>query len=133
MDQVFSLFSGLLAERLRSDVFTTEDSVRHTFVHALLSSGFCSHTDVVMEAPHPMITGAKIDIAVRSLAFEFKYDRKIPSKKNPPSPQKAGASFADIFRLAKLPPSATALRYFIPHFPVRITIACGKQAIVLLP
>lgn len=119
MKQVFSLFRELLAERLQMGVRTTEDSVSYTFFHALLSSGFCSHVDVVMEQPHPTIPGAEIDTVIRqgnesqSVALEFKYHSKIPSGKNQPVTENAGKCFGDQTRLANLPPSLGRSGYFV--------------------
>jgi hypothetical protein len=62
-----------------------------------------------LEYPHPVIERAKVDAYVpgrngrSALAVEFKFDRTIPSRTNQPRPQKAGAVFADIFRLALVP------------------------------
>jgi hypothetical protein len=62
--------------------------------------------DIVLEHDHASIARAKIDTwipdyAGRSYAIEFKYDRPIPSKLNPPLTQKAGQVLRDVFRLAQ--------------------------------
>ena len=66
MERFFDRFEELLTERLQSGAFTTEDSVRYTFYRALLSNGFCSHLDVVIEAPHPALERCEIDTVVHS-------------------------------------------------------------------
>jgi hypothetical protein len=100
-------FSDLLSVRLNKGVFTTEDSVRHTFFTAPLQQSGLNSEDVVLEYSHPSINGAKIDTWIPSfdgggLAIEFKYDRDIPSGKNTPRTQKAGKVFHDLYRLGQI-------------------------------
>ena len=119
MKEIFQVFSALIDERLSTKVFTTEDSVRYTFFLALLESGFCKHTDILLEMPHPSIPKAEVDLFISAgdnrpaTAFEFKFDRPIPSEKNSPRTQKAGAVFKDLFRLARVPAAKASQRYFI--------------------
>ena len=119
MHRVFEVFATLLAERLTIGVLTTEDSVRYTFFHALLSSGLCRHTDVILELPHPTIEKARIDTFITarqsepSVGIEFKYDRMIPSQANQPRTQKAGHVFNDLYRLARIPTTITQVKFFI--------------------
>ncbi len=119
MRSIFADFAELLDQRLNGDVFTTEDSVRYTFFLALLKNSFCQHTDIVLEMPHPTIPKAEVDLFIRgedqraSSAFEFKFDRPIPSEKNSPRTQKAGAVFKDLFRLARVPMDKAQQRFFI--------------------
>ena len=100
----FQKFGVLLDDRFSKDVFTKEDSVRYTFFHAISSDLELIPSDIILESVHPNIEGAEIDMLIPEkkdcpeLVFEFKYDRKIPSGKNSPHPQKAGHLFADIFR-----------------------------------
>jgi len=116
---VFSDFAALLEQRLTSEVFTTEDSVRYTFFYALLKNNFCQHTEVILEKTHPTISKAELDLFIcaseehPSAAFEFKFDRPIPSEKNAPRTQKAGAVFKDLFRLACVPAAEAQQRFFI--------------------
>lgn len=116
---VFANFAQLLDERLRDQVFTTEDSVRYTFFLALIESGYCKHTDIILEMPHPSIPKAEVDLFIQAgydrpaTAFEFKYDRSIPSKKNAPRTRKAGAVFKDLFRLARVSNQTAIQRFFI--------------------
>ena len=100
-------FADLLARRFERHVFTTEDAVRYTMFHAFVETLHLEPEDIVLEKDHGSIARAKIDtwihvFAGRSYAFEFKYDRGIPSQMNSPLPQKAGQAFKDIFRLARL-------------------------------
>lgn len=119
MREAIEVFANLLNERLAVGAYTTEDSVRYTFFHALLSSGVCSHTDVVLELPHPTIQRAEIDTLITtrsnepSVALEFKYDRRIPSGRNLPRSRKAGAVFKDLFRLARVPESTAKVKCFV--------------------
>lgn len=48
MKNVFDKFTELLEERFDSNIHTTEDSVRYTFFLALLNSGYCKHTDIIL-------------------------------------------------------------------------------------
>ena len=64
MHSTFALFAELLKERLAAKVPTVEDSVRYTFFYALLSSGACSHTEVFIEYPHPVIKAKEIDFLI---------------------------------------------------------------------
>jgi hypothetical protein len=119
MRKAIELFATLLNERLVTGTYTTEDSVRYTFFHALLSGGACRHTDVVLESPHPIIQGAEIDTLITTradeppVALEFKYDRAIPSGRNLPRTRKAGAVFDDLFRLARVPEPTAKVKYFV--------------------
>lgn len=119
IEEVLSCFGKLLEERFMAVAPTSEDSIRYSFFLALVQTGFCIHSDVWLELPHPTISGAEIDLLVRavpgrqSAAFEFKYDRAIPSQRNLPRTQKAGAVFKDLFRLAHIPENITNVRYFI--------------------
>ena len=119
MEEVFSDFATYLSERLHRGVFTSEDSVRYTFFHALVSSGSCSHSDIVLEMPHPALSGKKIDTVIEpsrggpSAALEFKYHSRIPSGENQPRPQNAGKCFDDIFRLARLTEPEATVRFFV--------------------
>lgn len=119
MNEVLRVFSALIDERIVSGVFTTEDSVRYTFFLALLEAKFCKHTDIILEMPHPTIPKAEVDLFIQgrdnrpATAFEFKYDRPIPSEKNAPRTQKAGAVFKDLFRLARVPKETATQRFFI--------------------
>ena len=110
----------MLKERFNAKVATTEDSVRYTFFYALLSSGACDHTYVIIEHPHPIIVGRKkIDFIVASSndrpsrAFEFKYDREIPSHQKLNKTNRAGAVFNDLFRLTYIPESTAQIKYFV--------------------
>jgi hypothetical protein len=109
-------FLGLLEKRLTFGVLTTEDSIRYTFFAALLHHDI-QPEQVVLEYPHPTISGARIDAVILSnsgepvTAVEFKYDRANPGGSPQPLPQKAGSAFADLRRLALLP--FVPERYFI--------------------
>jgi hypothetical protein len=86
---------------------------------ALITTGYCQHFEIVLEEPHPSIVAAEIDLRIiqgearPSSVFEFKFDRTIPSQRNLPSTQKAGAVFKDLFRLARTPLETAPMRYFI--------------------
>lgn len=118
MKEVVELFATLLDQRLKARVFTTEDSIRYTYFHALLSSRFCQHTDIVLEHPHPTLERQMIDILIAarstspSIAIEFKYDRAIPSDQNLNMTNRAGAVFSDLFKLAHIPSETAQLKYF---------------------
>jgi len=118
MDHVFKIFSEYLTFRLTDHIYTTEDSVRYVFFASLLQSLKLSPNDVILEYPHDVIKRAKIDTFIpglnnSSIAIEFKYDRKIPSGKNSPKPQKAGKLFNDIRRLLLFKQSEDIQCYFI--------------------
>jgi hypothetical protein len=111
-----STFLELLEKRLTFGVLTTEDSIRYTFFAALLHHGIQPER-VVLEYPHPTISGARVDTVIVSssgepaTAVEFKYDRANPGGASQPLPQKAGSAFADMRRLALLP--LVPERYFV--------------------
>jgi hypothetical protein len=100
----------LLHKRLRANVFTTEDSVRYTFFAALLRCGV-EQEQVVLEARHPSIPGALLDVLIYNAsqdpiaeaAMEFKYDRAIPGGGTLPRTQKSGKAFAELARLLRWP------------------------------
>jgi len=118
--KIFKQFSELLEDRFSKQVYTTEDSIRYTFFYCLTRYGGIQSSEIIIEYPHPRIPKAQIDTYIPSanerhgMAFEFKFDRQIPSKKNLPKPQKAGNVFSDIFRLALIEPNNENIqRYFI--------------------
>lgn len=106
MEKVFKKFSTLLNERLcRNADNTTEDAVRYTFFIALLRQTDITHHEIILEYPHPKIKNAKIDTYIerKGLVIEFKYHRKIPSRRNAPRTARAGDLFNDIYRLTQFP------------------------------
>lgn len=117
--EILQLFAKLMKERFVKGIFTTEDSVRYTFFYSLTKIGNLSPSDIILEHPHPYIPRAEVDLYVPAknempeLFFEFKFDRKIPSEKNAPRPQKAGKIFADIMRLALVKPNSNSQRYLV--------------------
>jgi len=118
LDAILRLFADYLDVRLEKGVFTTEDSVRYTFFAALLASTDLRPEDVIQEYPYPTIARARLDthipaFAGRGLALEFKYDRKIPSGRNAPRPQKAGKLFHDIHRLKEFTTDERCIRVFV--------------------
>jgi len=122
MDEVLTEFSKLLRMRLESGMFTTEDSVRYTFFHILVSKARIQPHEIILEYPHPNRAGTKIDAYIASsdigpLAIEFKYDRDIPSQQAIPKPQNAGELFKDMERLACLVdyPSIRPILVYLAH------------------
>ena len=119
MQDAFVQFAEMLTERIALKIYTTEDSVRYTFFAALLNTGTCKHTDVVLEYRHPTIKDAEIDCLILqhdsrpAIAIEFKYDRVMPSEKNQPRTRRAGAALNDIFRLARIPGNVASTKYFV--------------------
>ena len=118
LHQVLQGFEALIRARLEKGVFTTEDSVRYTFFSALLDTTGLRPEHVILEFPHPGIPRAKIDTWIpdldgRTMAFEFKYDREIPSDRNSPRTQKAGKVFNDIHRLEIISQSTDADCVFV--------------------
>lgn len=101
---VLDRFIMLLIERLAEGVFTSEDSIRYTFFHALTAEGGYSPNAVTLEEPLPRRGGRRLDTVVydgsgrRVLVLEFKYHRVATATQ--PKPQLAGGIFRDLFRLA---------------------------------
>ena len=99
----FERFSNLLNDRFEKKIFTKEDPIRYTFFYAISKELELFPHDILLESPHPKIDKAEIDMLISEtdeypeLIFEFKYDVKRRSVV--PHPFKAGALFADIFRL----------------------------------
>ncbi len=118
MKEVFREFVPLLKRRL-GRIYTTEDSVRYTFFAALLKQNNFAPHEIILEYPHPKIKGAEIDTYIPStsirkgLVLECKYDRRIPSGKNSPKPQKAGKLFNDIYRLTQFNKDPNAFLWLI--------------------
>lgn len=103
MKEYFQKFKELLEERLEK-IYTTEDSIRYLFFSTLILGSEYKVNDMIIEYPHTSIEKAKIDTYIipknkNGWAIEFKYDRRIPSNKNSPKPQKAGKLFNDLYRL----------------------------------
>ena len=119
LDKAFDAFAVLLQERFASGVLTTEDSVRYTFYAALTQTCGLRHTDIVLEYPHPAKALKKVDTVVMatarqpSMAFEFKYDRRMEQGTTMNRTQRAGKLFEDIFRLAALPANSAELKYLV--------------------
>jgi len=110
---IFENFAELLDKRLKYQIYTTEDSIRYTFFASLIRNGVEPH-HLVLEFPHPSIENAKIDMWLiyeekSPIAFEFKYDRDVPSGTNLPVTQKAVKIFEDFYRLSQ----TGVLSYFI--------------------
>ncbi|MCL5985737.1 MAG: hypothetical protein M1371_04135 [Actinobacteria bacterium] len=119
LEEIFLQFVNLLKERFSKKIYTTEDSVRYTLFYCLTYFGGIKPSDIVLEYPHTKISGAKIDIYILpnndhpGVAFEFKFDRGIPSGRHTPRTQKAGKIFADIFRLAHFKENENTQYYFV--------------------
>jgi len=102
----YDLFVDELVKRLNTKAHLTEDSVRYTFFHALLKTTGIQQHEVILELPHPQAPGNEVDTFVPAtdgrpnLFFEFKYHRRTKSVSG--TPNKAGALFKDISRLASL-------------------------------
>ena len=117
MDIIFTDFAKLLETRFNGGVLTTEDSVRYTLFASMLHNNINPNA-VILEFPHPEIPRAQIDTWMpdfhgKSVAIEFKYDRKPPGGKNPPKTQKAGSAFRDLRRLQLVNTKTDAVCYFI--------------------
>jgi hypothetical protein len=117
--KTFKQFARMLEERLSKYVHTTEDSVRYTLFYCLATYGGISASEIILEYPHPQISGAELDTYIPptdvhpGLAIEFKFDRGIPSKRNLNKTQKAGKVFADIFRLALIEPNNKNIQRYL--------------------
>ena len=115
---IYKSFNEILKKRLQNNVFTTEDSVRYSFFAALLRQPSFDPNDIIMEYPHNRIKNAQVDTYIpnykgKEVIIEFKYDRKIPSGKNAPRPQKAGKHFNDMSRLLDFGTILPATRLFV--------------------
>jgi hypothetical protein len=64
IDDVFSKFSELLGDRFFKAITTTEDSVRYTLFFCLTKHWDIDPSDIVLEYPHPRISGAEVDTYV---------------------------------------------------------------------
>lgn len=108
---VWEHYADLLTQRLQRAVYTTEDSIRYTFFGSVLLCGAATADSIVLEYPHPHIPHAEVDTYILPSpskpgeVLEFKYHRQIPSGRNAPRPQKAGALFKDLGRLQQFPAS----------------------------
>lgn len=109
----------MLRARLDARVFTTEDSIRYTFYAAASTYAGVRPNEVVLEYPHPVITGAEVDTIMlataerSSMAIEFKYDRGNPGGTNQNRTRRAASLLVDVFRLAKIPSNIAARRFFV--------------------
>lgn len=105
MTKTLTYFESLLEERFKTDKNMSEDTIRYLFFSSLILSNSAKPNDVFLEYPHPQIEKAKIDTYVtfknekQDWIIEFKFDRKIPGKKNSPRTMKAGKLFNDLYRL----------------------------------
>lgn len=119
MRRVLAHFSELVTARLARWRTATEDSVRYSFFHSLVTVGEVDPVDIQLETAHPAILGAEVDLLVPARAhrpgmvFEFKYDRRAEGASNSPRTQKAGKVLADLARLAMYHPLADWERYLI--------------------
>jgi hypothetical protein len=106
---VLAHFQELLRERLAGASRLAEDSVRYSLHESLQQKGGVAGSEILVPYDHPVIERAKIDSYLPAsqhhgaAAWELKYDRAIPSGKNQPRSEKAGALLNDFFRLAAFP------------------------------
>ena len=96
INEIFEYFTDLVQDRFLKNVYTTEDSIRYTLFYCLTMRSQFHPSDIILEYPYQDNPRFKVDMYVqpinnqKGLVFETKYDRKIPSDKNLPKPQKAG-------------------------------------------
>lgn len=99
---------SLIERRLELPAPLSEDNFRYLAFHGLFKAGV-DVTRVVLECPHPADSRAKVDTVILDAkgapetAIEFKYHGSIPSNKNRPLTQSAGALIADFSRLRDFP------------------------------
>ena len=99
----------LLSERLTGSGRLTEDSIRYSLHVSLQKRAGIAESEILAPYDHPAIERAKIDSYLPAseqhgaAAWELKYDHAIPSGKNQPRSNKAGALLNDFFRLAAFP------------------------------
>lgn len=82
----------------------TEETVRFATAQALVSAGVVPES-LRTERPHPIIKGARIDLAVgepETAFIEFKYPRE-PAEKNAAWTMTLGEVLKDLYRLAAYP------------------------------
>ncbi|MFX0173530.1 MAG: hypothetical protein ACFE9L_16690 [Candidatus Hodarchaeota archaeon] len=105
--KTFLTFSDYLRFRFKENRRTTEDSIRYTLFHSFITKLDLNPTDFEFEVDHPKFSGKKLDTVIASnqitngMVFEFKYDHSIPSEASINTTNRAGAIFADIFRIAQ--------------------------------
>jgi hypothetical protein len=106
---VLTRFQELLRDRLTGAGRLAEDSIRYSLGLALQQKAGIADSEILIPYDHPAIERAKIDSYLPAseqhgpAAWELKYDRAIPSGKNQPRSNKAGALLNDFFRLAVFP------------------------------
>jgi hypothetical protein len=105
MENVLGIFASLIRTQLEFRVYTTKESIRYTFLAAILGGTSLGPQDIIFEWPHPEARRAKIDMLIPSrdgkpVAIAFKYDRAYPGGVATSRAQNAGMLFRDIFRLA---------------------------------
>lgn len=111
-------FGEYLTERAEcTGEIGSEDVIRYTFFHSLVSSGRYRHFDISLEEPLPYHPTRRVDTVVRNrqgerdMIVEFKYHRaKFASQ---PKPQLAGGLYCDLFRLAFAQAKTKARAYLI--------------------
>jgi hypothetical protein len=102
-------FQELLRDKLTGASRLAEDSIRYSFHVSLQERAGIADSEILVPYDHPLIERAKIDSYLPAserhgaAAWELKYDRAIPSGKNQPRSNKAGALLNDFFRLAAFP------------------------------
>jgi hypothetical protein len=103
MNNIFNQFCNLLKTRFKTDIITTEDSIRYTFFAALLKNGLEPH-QVVQELPHPKIRNKEIDTFIpnynNKCYIEFKYDRQNNKDVTQNKTDRAGKFINDLLRLS---------------------------------
>jgi hypothetical protein len=106
---VLTRFQELLRDRLTGASRLAEDSIRYSLHLSLQQKAGIADSEILVPYDHPAIERAKIDSYLPAseqhgpAAWELKYDRAIPSGKNQPRSNKAGALLNDFFRLAVFP------------------------------
>jgi hypothetical protein len=104
--ETYHLYVEFLENRIRSQQYITEDSVRYAFFNAALQTTEIKQHEIILELPHPKFTGKEIDTYVQAegnrpeIFCEFKFHRV--SNSTSPTTQKAGSLFKDISRLSAI-------------------------------
>ncbi|MDR0550654.1 MAG: hypothetical protein LBG72_01405 [Spirochaetaceae bacterium] len=119
MEKMAFDFYNLLKERFDNNVYTTERNVTYTFFASLVMFNHYKPHEILLEYNLNENGNRKVDAYIppnckkNGLVMECKYDRKIPSHKNSPKPQKAGKIFNDLFRLASFNDDKKTIKWFI--------------------
>jgi len=115
----FAEFAREMGVRLSARTYTTEDTIRYYFWHALIRHGADLHAMVPEKPhPHPSMARKEVDLWLSAAPFgpawlEVKYNRPPSGMGDMPRTMKYGALLADFFKLSMIEDASLKIVFFV--------------------